>query len=295
MSVRIVTDSTSYLPAEQRSQYGIAVVSLTVSFADGTSKRELDIDDTWFYRHMSRTGEIPTSSQPAVAEMAEAFSKIVDVGDEVVGVFISSAMSGTFETAQLARNMVLERIPEAKIELVDSRANSMQLGMCALQAARAAEKGGDIEAVAQAARNTVSRTRFLFTPHDLEYLKRGGRIGGASALLGSLLQVKPILTIEDGEVDTWAKVRTKRRAMARIVDDLAAEAKFATLEEVAIHHIDDLAEGEELAALVAEKTDLDVLMVAIGPVVGLHVGPGTVGVVMRTRDEVRSLKEATHA
>ena len=294
MSVRIVTDSTSYLPAKECSQYGITMVSLTVSFADGTSKRELDIDDAWFYRRMNETGEIPTSSQPSVQEMADAFSRIVDVGDEVVGVFISSAMSGTFETAQLARTMVLERVPDAKIELVDSRSNSMQLGLCVLQAARTAEKGGDLESVARAARDTTARTRFLFTPHDLEYLKRGGRIGGASALLGALLQVKPILTVEDGEVQPWAKVRTKRRAMGRLVDELVAEAELATVEEIVIHHIDDLAEGEELAALVAEQVDMEVRVVAIGPVVGLHVGPGTVGIVFRTRDEVRSLKEATH-
>jgi DegV family protein with EDD domain len=244
MAVRIVTDSTSYLPPEECSRHEIAMVSLAVSFADGSSRREVDIDDAWFYERLHDTGEIPTSSQPSVHELAATFSEIVEAGDDVLGVFISSAMSGTYQTAQLARTMVHEHVPGARIELVDSRSNCMQLGICALQAARAAEAGASLEAAAQAARDTIARTRFLFTPHDLEYLKRGGRIGGASALLGTLLRVRPILTVENGETDVWAKVRTKRRAMARIADEFAEDARRAAVEEIVVHHIDDRAEGE---------------------------------------------------
>ena len=290
MAVSVITDSTSYVPRDMRRELKMGVVGLS-SLLGGVIYADDAEDYEPFYTALEATSEMPTTSQPAVQDLVDVIESRVEAGDEVVGVFISSAMSGTFETAQLARTMVLERVPDAKIELVDSRSNSMQLGLCALQAARVAEKGGTMENVAQAARDTTMRTRFLFTPHDLEYLKRGGRIGGASALFGALRQVRPILTVENGVVDVWAKIRTKRRAMERVVDDIAEESRRATLEEVVIHHIDDVPESEQLAALLAEKIDMEVRTVAIGPVVGLHVGPGTVGVVIRTRDEVRTLKE----
>lgn len=292
MSVRIVTDSTSYLPADEARRHDITVVSLNVSFADGTALRELDMDDAWFYERLSLTREVPTSSQPSVHELAEAFRAAVGAGHEVVGVFISSAMSGTYETAVLARTMIAEENPGAVIELVDSRSNSMQLGMAALQAARAATAGEDAKGAAEAAREATTHTRFLFVPHDLDYLKRGGRIGGASALLGTLLQVRPILTVENGIVEVFAKVRTKRRAMGAIADAFAAEANRAGLEEVVVHHIDDEPEGRELAALLEDVAGTNVRLVPIGPVVGLHVGPGTVGVVYRTREPVLPLGKA---
>lgn len=289
MGVRIITDSTSYLPADEVQRYGITVVSLNVTFADGTTMRELDMDDAWFYQRLNETREVPTSSQPSVAELAQAFRTAIDAGDQVVGVFISSDMSGTYETAIMARTMVAEEHPDAVIEIVDSRSNSMQLGMAALQAARAAEAGEDAKGAAAAARDATTHTRFLFVPHDLEYLKRGGRIGGASALLGALLQVRPILTVENGIVDVFGRVRTKRRAMTTIADAFAAEVKRAGLEEVAVHHIDDEPEGREFAALLEDVAGTNVRLVPIGPVVGLHVGPGTVGLVYRTREPVLPL------
>jgi DegV family protein with EDD domain len=289
MGVRIITDSTAYLPADEIERHNIMVVSLVVSFADGTTMNELDLDDAWFYERLSSTGEVPTSSQPSVHDLLQAFREAAAAGDQAVGVFISAAMSGTYETAIMARNMVAEEFPDAVIELVDSRSNSMQLGMAVLQAARAVEAGEDAAGAARAAGETIAHTRFLFVPHDLEYLKRGGRIGGASALLGALLQVRPILTVENGIVETFGKVRTKRRAMTTIADAFAAEAKRAGLEEVVVHHIDDESEGRELAAMLEETAGTNVRLVAIGPVVGLHVGPGTVGVVYRTREPVEPL------
>lgn len=289
MSVRVVTDSTSYIPQAMVEQLDITVVSLSVNFDDGTTIREVDIDSAGFYERLSGGKAIPTSSQPAVAEVAEAFRELVNAGHQVVGVFISSEMSGTFESASLARELVLKEAPDAIIELVDSRSNSMQLGMCVLEAARVAQEGGDATAAVEAATRAISRTRFLFTPHDLEYLRRGGRIGGASALLGALLQVRPILTVEDGSVGVFAKVRTKKRAMQAIVSAFAEEIQRAGLVEAVVHHIDDEPEGEQLAALVREVTGKDVTIVGIGPVIGLHVGPGTVGLVYRTEKEVEKL------
>ncbi len=289
MAVRIVTDSTSYLPEAELERYGIQQVSLAVTYADGTTERELDIDSSRFYKRLVVDGEIPKSSQPSVAEMAEAFRAAVSAGDSVVGVFLSSKMSGTYASALLASDLITEEFPDAVIEIVDSLSNCMQLGMCVLEAARAARRGDDAASVAAAARAAITRTRFLFTPHDLVYLKKGGRIGGASALVGTLLQIRPVLTVEAGETEVFTKVRTKRRAMSAIAEAFEAEAERAGLLEVVVHHIDDEAEGRALAALLQHVVSDPIPVIPLGPVIGLHVGPGTVGVVYRTELEVRPL------
>ncbi len=288
MSVRIVTDSTSYLPIEQREQYGIAVVTLSVNFGTENHPEE-GLDSTWFYERMAAEAEVPTSSQPSVADLAAAFTRAVEAGDEVCGVFISSDMSGTFSTAALARDLVQESHPDARIELVDSRSNCMQLGFAALEAARAAQAGSSLEEVAAAARAVAPRSRFLFVPHTLDYLRKGGRIGGASALLGSMLQIRPVLTVTDGKTAVWGKVRTKKRAfeeIARTVVELGEKA--GGIEEVVVHHINDEPEGRMLADMLAEKLGRTVSVYPLGAVIGLHVGPGTVGAVFRTREVLPS-------
>lgn len=286
MTVRIVTDSTSYLPAADRERYGIAVVTLSVNFGSESYPEE-GLDSAWFYKRMASEAEVPTSSQPSVADLAGAFEAIVAAGDEVCGIFISSEMSGTYSTAELARNLVLETHPDARIELVDSRSNCMQLGFVVLEAARAADAGASLPDVAAAARATIPRTRMLFVPHTLDYLRKGGRIGGASALLGSLLQIRPILTVRDGKTDVFAKVRTKKRALVEMTKTVVEDGQRAGgLAEVIVHHIDDEAEGREFVALLAEATGLQMALQPIGAVVGLHVGPGTACVVYRTNDEL---------
>lgn len=284
MAVGIVTDSTSYLPASDRERYDIAVVTLAVNFGS-ESFAEDGLDSAWFYRRMAAEREIPTSSQPSVSELSAAFEQHASAGRDVCGVFISSEMSGTFSTAALARDLVLERYPDVQIELVDSRSNCMQLGFAVLAAARVAKTGADVSEVAEAARATIPRTRFLFVPHSLDYLRKGGRIGGASALLGTLLQIRPILTVSDGKTDVFAKVRTKKRALEAITAAVVADAERAGgPEELVVHHIDDEAEGRQLVALLEEATGRKVPMLPIGAVIGVHVGPGTVGAVYRTAE-----------
>jgi len=285
MAVRVVTDSTSYLPEEEQERYGIEVVTLYVNFGD-ESFAEVGLDSGWFYTRMASESDMPTSSQPSVQNMADVFIAAVERGEEVCGVFISSDMSGTYESAQLAATMVRESHPDARIELVDSRSNSMELGFVVLEAARAAASGSSLEDLAAAARTTVGRTRFLFVPHTLDHLRKGGRIGGASALLGTLLQIRPVLTVKGGRTEVWGKVRTKRKALAEMLGALQADAPRAGLAEVAVHHINDEAEGRAFADMVASATGRDVSLVAIGPVVGLHVGPGTLGLVYRTERDL---------
>jgi DegV family protein with EDD domain len=284
VAVRVVTDSTSYLPHEERERFGITVVTLFVNFGTETYAEE-GLDSRWFYERMASESEVPTSSQPSVNDLAEAFTAAVAAGDDVCGVFISADMSGTFSTAALARDLVLESHPDAKIELVDSRSNCMQLGFAALEAARAANGGATLDEVAEAARAVAPRSRFLFVPHTLDYLRKGGRIGGASALLGSMLSIRPVLTVSDGKTEVWGKVRTKKRALeeiARTVVDLGE--KGGGIEEIAVHHIDDEPEGKQLADMIKDALGRDVPLYPIGAVIGLHVGPGTAGAVVRTRE-----------
>jgi DegV family protein with EDD domain len=285
MATHVVTDSTSYLSQEARDEFGITVVSLAVNFSDGAYFEE-DIDTGWFFEKMKSTGEVPTSSLPAVSSIVDAFEAPVANGDEVVAVLLSSAMSGTYQTAMIARDMVIESHPNARIEIIDSRSNCMELGMAVLAAARVARDGGSARDAALAAEETVLRTRFLFVPHDLEYLKKGGRIGGASALAGALLQIRPILTVAHGETDVFSKVRTKKRAMGEIVKAFQADIAEKGFVDAVVHHIDDEDEGRLMVDLVEPVIGRRVPLVSIGPVIGLHVGPGTVGLVYQTEKEM---------
>jgi DegV family protein with EDD domain len=287
MAVRVVTDSTSYIPPEMSAGLPMAIVSLTCTLA-GVTRREVEMtsDETEaFYQQMIDTGEFPTSSQPSVAELLEAFEGPVAAGDEVVGVFISEKMSGTLATAAMARDQVLERHPGGRIELVDSRSNSMELGFAALAAAKAAAEGGTVGDVVAAAERMVARSRWYFVPATLDYLKMGGRIGAASALLGSVLDIRPILTVRNGVTDSVRKVRTRQRALTGIAELFTQDVAEKGLGDVVIHHIHDTADAEKLASLVEPAVGHPVRIVPLGPVVGLHVGPGSLGVVYWTLQE----------
>jgi len=276
----VVTDSTSCLRAELVAQHGLAVVPLSVTLDDVTYVE--GENDDGFYAALTQSKSSLTTSQPPVSAFVDVFAERVARGDDVVCVVISSEMSGTYSTAVMARGMVLEEHPEAIIEIIDSRSNCMELGLAALAAARAAEAGLSAAEAAAAARAMTLHTRFLFVPDTLEYLRRGGRIGSASALLGTLLQIRPILTVNDGRTDVFEKVRTKKRAFIEIAGAFEADIAAKGLDDVYVHHIADEPEGRELAALIEAKAGRPVPVVPIGPPIGAHVGPGSVGVVYST-------------
>lgn len=274
--IKIVTDSTSYLPQDYIKQYDISIVSLGVTWVAKT-QRELDVNLSSFYAELEKTGEIPKSSQPSPNEMYQAFEKIVQEGHSIVAIFLSSEMSGAYTSAHLVRTMILEKYPAAEIELIDSRTNCMQLGYIALTAAKAAAEGKSMDEVVAAAKFAISHSRFLFTPETLTYLKKGGRIGSASALLGTLLQIKPILTVNNGKTDIYTKVRTKKRAVEALVEGLMKDLESHKLLGVTVHHINAQEEGEALAKKLSDRLGIHVDIQSIGPVIGLHVGPGSIG------------------
>ena len=289
MAVRIVTDSTNYLPVEQLRAFGLKAVPLYVHDGDEMCP-ETTIDVAAFYRRLEDTRTLPTSSQPSPDALATAFREAGEESGEggaVLGVFLSSLMSGTVQAADLAAAMVREERPDAQIVVLDSESNCMQEGYAVLSAAEAAAAGAGIEECVEAARATIARTRFLFSPTSLEYLRRGGRISGAASLLGSLLQVAPILTVENGETNVVAKVRTHAKAMAEMGARMQADIERCGLRRAVVHAISEIsiAEGfarEIVEPIVGEPVDV----IPIGPVIGLHVGPAA-GVVYETIEPLR--------
>lgn len=282
MAIKIVTDSTSYIPEEFINKYDISVVSLNV-IMNGESIREVDLDNETFYSKMEESTEIPSSSQPSPDEIYNTFENIIKEGNSIVGIFISSDMSGTVSSANLIKNMLLEKYPTAHIEIVDSRSNCMQMGYVAIEAAKAASAGKSMEEVIDVCTSVINNSRFLFTPDTLDYLKKGGRIGGASALLGTLFQIKPILTVCDGKTTVFTKVRTKKKAVDTLVTTLVNDLQGKELGGVIVHHINCQDEGLSLAAKIKKQLGVDVQIDTIGPIIGLHVGPGSIGVAYFTK------------
>lgn len=284
MDTKIVTDSTSYIPHNLRKEYDISVISLGVTFDLETFPEE-GIDNDTFYDKMAKSKTIPSSSQPSPMDFYNNFEKIIINQNAVVGIFISADMSGTYSSALMAKKMIIEKYPAAEIEILDSKSNCMELGFAVLAAAKAAKAGASIKEVLEQAFLVMKRSRFLFVPHTLEYLQKGGRIGGASALLGSLFQIRPILTIIDGRTALLSKFRKKERAIQEATRIFLEDVKQKGLGEAIIHHINCKSEAARLASLVEEKLGVILPVYPIGPVVGLHVGPGTLGIAYYTQND----------
>lgn len=276
MAIKIVTDSTSYIPKKYLEKYDISVVSLNILLKN-TNRRETSISNRTFYKEMEEAKEFAVSSQPTPEEFYDVFDKIAKNGDDIVGIFISSEMSGTYSTANLVKNMILEKY-DINIEIIDSRTNCMQMGFIVLEAAKHAKFGKSMNEILDIANNTIKNSRFVFSPSVLDYLKKGGRIGSASALIGNLFQIKPILTVNNGKTDVLAKVRTKKKAVSTMIDILMNDLKEKELGGVIVHHINCEEDGLTLAKTLEEKLNMKVDIQDIGPVIGSHVGPGSIGI-----------------
>jgi DegV family protein with EDD domain len=286
MSVKIMTDSTSYIDEKLRKDLDIRILPLYVSFPDESIK-ETEIENEVFYAMMEQKG-IPLSSQPTIGELYEEMVDIVSKGDDLLCIFLSSDMSGTYNSACKVREKVLEEYKNAKIYILDSRSNSMQLGFAAIVAARAAINGKGIEEIVKIAEENIKKSRFLFIPDNLEYLKKGGRIGGGGALIGNILKIIPVLTVKDGKTNILKKVRTKVKAVKEMVEKVLEDDFEYCVKEIIVHHINCYDEAKELADKLKEKLNLNVAIVDIGPVIGLHVGPGAIGIAYYTEKELLS-------
>lgn len=285
MSVAIVTDSTASLPAAVAARRGVAVVPLQVvigatSYDEGV---EGGVTPQMLAEALEEWAPVSTS-RPNPAEMLAVYERLADEGaTEIVSVHLSGELSGTFESAQLAAREA--RVP---VRAVDSRQVSIGTGFAVLAAADARDAGGDGEAVAAAALSRAEATTSLFYVDTLEYLRRGGRVGVAAALVGSALAVKPILRVHEGRVGSLERVRTAGKALARL-EELAVEAAGDHAVDVAVSHLASPDRADQLAAHLRERLapglqDRDVLVGEIGAVLGAHSGPGMVAVCVAHRD-----------
>jgi DegV family protein with EDD domain len=277
--VSVVADTTGYLPQELARANQIELVSLYVNFGGERTVREADITDyDAFYEELRHADPLPTTSQPAVGDFLAVYEPLLDQGRDIVSVHISGGLSGTCEAARQAVE-ALERDGRSsgRIRVFDSATGAGGTGLVALAAARAAQRGDDLDAVERAARECRESLKIWFAIDTLEYLRRGGRIGMASAWIGSTLKIKPILSVES-EMVPIERVRTSGKAFERMVD--YARGRHADGADAwVVQHIQAHEQAERLADTCRELFGNEPVWVGeVGPVLGVHTGPGLLGV-----------------
>lgn len=284
MNVAIVTDSTASLPVELVASHGICVVPLHVVLGGQQFSEGVDVTTAEVAAALRKFTAVSTS-RPSPQAFLEAYEEAAARGaSAVVSVHISSEMSGTVESAALAASR--SPIP---VEVVDSRSMAMAMGYAVLSAAAAAERGEDAKTIAAIASSRAKAATVIFYVDTLEYLRRGGRIGAASALLGSALAIKPLMALTDGRIKPVEKVRTSSRALSRL-EELALKAVGAagqTAVDIAVHHLDSTTRAGALVERLRARvpSTASVVLVELGAVVGAHVGPGTIAVAVSPRPD----------
>jgi len=281
MPVAVVTDSTAYLPPELSGTYALTIVPLTVVINGAEGLEGVEIAPAEVARALGHRRADVSTSRPAPEQFVAAYRRLLAAGATgIVSVHLSSKLSGTYDAATLAAGEI-----GPQVQVVDSGTTGMGLGFVALAASTTAGKGGSLAAVRQSAVDHSAQVSILFYVDTLEFLRRGGRIGAASALLGTALSVKPILHVVDGSIVVRDKVRTAGRALARLVD-LAVESSGTGEVDIAVHHLGAADRAAALADAVSMRLGdrlRDCYITEIGAVVAAHVGPGVAGVVVHRR------------
>jgi len=279
--VKIVTDSTADIPAELIQELGIKVVPLKVHFGEKTFADGVDIHSTEFYQKLEGVTDLPTTSQPSPVDFVEVYKELnQDVTEPVsiISIHLSSALSGTVQSALLAQSMLQDQVD---VTVIDSKKASYAIGIIVVQVARAAKEGKSKEECIELANYLVKNTIIYFLVDTLLYLQKGGRIGKASALFGSLLNIKPILSLdENGEVYAVDKVRGNKKALSRIIEllkEYAGESKI----HLGISHAVYEEGAQNALELVRPHFNIQSEVVSnIGPVIGAHVGPKAMAIIM---------------
>jgi DegV family protein with EDD domain len=271
--IHVVTDSTSDLTRDEAADLGVTVVPLVVRFGDDQFRDGVDLTSEAFYRRLAADSTHPTTSQPSPEEFTSTYESLLrDDEDSVVGIHISAKLSGTLQSAHLA----VQQLGSDRIHLVDSETVSGGLQLLVRAAVDDIRAGNSADAVAAAAKKRRAQVGLYVLLDTLEYLQRGGRIGRAQAFLGGLLNVKPLLTTEHGEVAPQTRVRSRKRGLETIVELLR---KRAPLSSLAAFHTGAPELIDELRALLSSAfPGVDILVGQVGPVVGTYTGPGGVGV-----------------
>ncbi len=278
MSIAVVSDSTADIPSQIVEQSGITTVPAFVRFGEEEFRDGVDITTEDFYARLARDKDVfPTTSQPSPGDFKTVYDKLLGEHDEIVSIHISSAVSGTYASAVAGAE---QSDPSGeRIKHVDSRTASMATGFIALAAQKVIDDGGSFTDALSTARNMVPRVQFAGTPDTLEYLKRGGRLKGAQALMANILNIRPVLSIVDGEVEVLSKPRSHRRAMTKIVSVIVEE--HAPLTNLAVLQTGSTSQAEAEEVLEDLKGHVApggmTITASIGPAIGAHLGTGTIG------------------
>src|SRR5512138_2035349 len=273
--VAIITDSTAYLPQQYLKQYNISVTPLSVVWGEQDYLDGVDILPEQFYRRLEESKVMPTTSQVTPAAMHSVFQSLLEQGYEMLGIFLSSKISGTIESAMRAREM----FPNAadKITIVDSLWTTMAMGLPVLTAARAAQAGENLAECEKITKNACAHSGVLFAMETLEFMRRGGRIGGAAAFLGTALNIKPILEMRDGKIEAVEKIRTKQKAIKAVVDLVTERIKGKAPIRLAATHANCESDASLLLESASAQLDpVETFCCPLSPVIGTHTGPGTV-------------------
>jgi DegV family protein with EDD domain len=279
--VAIVADSTTYVPKEYVDKYGIKVAPVTVIFGTEELKDGIEITPVEFYKRLRESTDLPTTSQPTPQDFKEINESLLAEGKDILGIYVSHKLSGTVASAEQAKTM----FPKANIEVLDSLSVSMGTGWPIVIAARAAEKGASLAECRVLAEKAMESTKVYVMVDTLEYLHRGGRIGGAQRLLGAALNFKPILVIQDGQLEPMEKVRTRKKAIPRLLELTEEFIAGRTPVRIAVIHADDFEAAEDLVARAkARFNPVEILVSDVSPSVGTHAGPGTLGIAVMAGD-----------
>jgi DegV family protein with EDD domain len=277
MPVAIVSDSTGYLPRELVEQREIQLVSLYVNWED-LSEREVDMPDfDAFYDRLRAADRLPTTSQPSIGDFLDVYTPLIEQGYDVVSVHISGGISGTVESARQAKERLAEQAGSDRVTVLDSERTCGGMGLMTLAGAKVAQAGGDRDAVVERIEQARADLKMWFAVDTLEYLRRGGRIGPASAWLGSALKIKPILTL-DKEITPIERVRTGAKALRRL-SEYAEQRHADGADGWVVQHIQAPEEAAQLAETVERIMGRGPVFISeVGPVIGTHIGPGLLGV-----------------
>lgn len=274
MAVRIVTDSTADLPADLAEQLNISVVPLSVIFGNEVFREGVDISHDLFYDKLVRSRVMPTTSAPSIGDFLAVYERLLKETDEIVSIHLSSKLSATHSVACQAAQKVAER--GATVEVIDSGSVSLGMTFIVTAAARAAAAGAGVDEIKRIAAEMIPRIRIIVTLDTLEYLRRGGRIGRARAFLGAVLKVKPLLSLRDGEVHPEERVRTKALAMDRTFQ---IATSYPRIKEAAVGYSTNPGDAEEMRRRLQEALpNVSIRVGRVGPVIGVHAGPGVLGI-----------------
>ena len=274
--IAVVTDSTTYMPPELVKKYNISVAPQVLIWGDQTYKDGVDIESSEFFTRLKTAKVMPTTSQVAVISFQEIFQDLVNKGYEVLALLVSSRLSGTVQSAMQAKDLMSSA--REKVNVVDSQSVAMALGFQVLAVARAIEEGASLKDAITLAEKSYQYTGVFFAVDTLEFLHRGGRIGGAQRFLGTMLNMKPILAIQDGRVEGIDRIRTKNKAQDRVLELVVEKVAGRTPVRLATLHA-NAAEDARALLTRAEQTlhPIESIFTEVSPTVGTHAGPGTVG------------------